>query len=58
MEDVQDGRIKIKAHHWPTFLYDESTPFDAHNIDNGLFRGHFLLRVSVLAFRLCHICVD
>ena len=53
MEDVQDRRIKIKAHHWPTFLYDESSPFDDKNHDKGLLRGHFLLRVSTpgLCFR-------
>lgn len=53
MEDVQDGRIKIRAHHWPTFLYDESLPFDVNNHDKGLLRGHFLLRVSILALRSC-----
>jgi len=46
MELVQDGKIKIKATHYPTFLYDESMGYDPQEIDKGLFRGHLLLRVS------------
>jgi hypothetical protein len=46
MEQVQDGKIKIKASHYPTFMYDEDTEYDPLEIDKGLCRGHFLIRVS------------
>jgi hypothetical protein len=47
MESVQDGRIKIRANHFPTFLYDESPEgYDPREIDKGLCRGYLLLRVS------------
>jgi hypothetical protein len=46
MEQVQDGKIKIKTAHYPTFLYDEAVDYDPNEIDKGLCRGHFLLRVS------------
>ncbi|PCH40537.1 hypothetical protein WOLCODRAFT_16579 [Wolfiporia cocos MD-104 SS10] len=35
-EDVLKGRIRINAGDWPTFLYDEDTPYDPDHIDNGL----------------------
>jgi hypothetical protein len=46
MEKVQDGKIRIKAQYYPTFMYDEETEYDPEEMDKGLCRGHFLLRVS------------
>jgi hypothetical protein len=43
-----DGTIKIVADDWPSFLYEEGV-YDPNEIDKGLLRGHFLLRVSFLA---------
>jgi hypothetical protein len=39
-----DGTIKVVADDWPAFLYDESM-YDPEEIDKGLLRGYFLLRV-------------
>jgi hypothetical protein len=47
MEQVQDGKIPIKAHNYPTFMYDEEMEYDPDEMDKGLFRGHFLLRVCL-----------
>jgi hypothetical protein len=47
MEQVQDGKIKIRAGNYPTFLYDETMEYDLDEINKGLFQGHFLLRVSL-----------
>jgi hypothetical protein len=44
---VLDGTIKVIADDWPTFLYEEGV-YDPGEIDKGLLRGHFLLRVSRL----------
>jgi hypothetical protein len=48
MDQVQDGRIKIKARlgTFPTFMYDKDVEYDRKETDKGLCRGHFLLRVS------------
>jgi hypothetical protein len=44
-----DGTIKIVANDWPAFLYDESM-YDPEEIDKGLLRGYFLLRVWFLMY--------
>jgi hypothetical protein len=48
MDKVQDGRIKIKVHDLPTFLYDDSVPYSPRAIDQGLFKGYYFLRVRLL----------
>jgi len=45
-----DGSIKVVADDWPNFLYDEDM-YDPNELDKGLLRGYFLLRVR--AFFLC-----
>jgi hypothetical protein len=47
-----DGSIEVVANDWPNFLYEESV-YDPNEIDKGLLRGYFLLRVRVFSF-----CVD
>lgn len=48
MEQVKDGKIKITGSTYPTFMYDEDavTVYDPKEIDKGLCRGYFILRVS------------
>ena len=41
-----DGTIKVVAEDWPNFLYEHGV-YDPNEIDKGLLRGHFLLRVSI-----------
>jgi len=51
-DDVGAGRITITAADWPAFLYDnEANSYSADEIDKGLLRGHFLLRVYRHIFR-------
>jgi len=45
-----DGTIKIVAEDWPSFLYEQDL-YDPNEIDKGLLRGYFLLRVCVFTFR-------
>jgi hypothetical protein len=42
-----DGTIKVVADDWPAFLYEVGT-YDPDELDKGLLRGHFLLRVGLL----------
>ncbi|KIJ89513.1 hypothetical protein K443DRAFT_117882, partial [Laccaria amethystina LaAM-08-1] len=44
MTRVQDGKIKIRTKHWPSFLYNEGE-YDREERDKGLFKGYLLLRV-------------
>lgn len=57
LKKLEDGRLEATATDWPSFLYDDSA-LDSENpdpntllwnetdIENGLLRGYFLLRVS------------
>ena len=44
MMRVQDGKIKIRTKHWPSFLYDKGE-YDKEECDKGLFKGFLLLQV-------------
>ena len=46
MEDVNNGKIHVRASQWPTFMYDFEQDYDPNNTDIGLCRGLILLRVS------------
>lgn len=46
---VLNGTIKIRARDFPSFLYPADAKFDGENIDVGLFRGHYFIRVGSLA---------
>jgi hypothetical protein len=46
MTRVQDGKIKIRTKHWPSFLYNEGE-YDREERDKGLFKGYLLLRVRL-----------
>jgi hypothetical protein len=50
MEDVNDRKIRVRASHWPTFMYNFSEKYDPDNMDLGLCRGLILVRVSVLHY--------
>jgi|ERR1700722_2379895 hypothetical protein len=41
-----DGRIKMLADDWCTFLYEDGV-YDESELDKGLLRGYFLLRVRL-----------
>lgn len=43
---VQNGTIQVGAHDFPSFLYPAGTVYDPENKEEGLFRGHVLIRVS------------
>ncbi|KAF8197841.1 hypothetical protein BJ912DRAFT_952284 [Pholiota molesta] len=43
MTDVLEGRIKIKASQWPSFLYPPDTSYDRDSLEDGLFRGKVLI---------------
>lgn len=45
MSKVNDHEIEILATDFPTFMYDESIPYDPENEQSGLFRGYYALRV-------------
>ena len=36
------------AEEWPTFLYDEQSGWSENKVQEGLFRGHVLVRVSAV----------
>jgi hypothetical protein len=44
LDKLRDGRIKMLADDWCTFLYEDGV-YDEAEIDKGLLRGYFLLRV-------------
>ncbi|KAM6491676.1 hypothetical protein JOM56_012920 [Amanita muscaria] len=44
MEKVLTGETKIRDKDFPSFLYDETIPYDPHNKDEGLLQGHVLIR--------------
>ncbi|KAF8874233.1 hypothetical protein BD779DRAFT_1678822 [Infundibulicybe gibba] len=44
MERVKDGQIKIRALDYASWMYDTDM-YDPEEIDRGLLRGYFLLRV-------------
>lgn len=46
MTRAQDGKIKIRTKHWPSFLYDEGE-YDRDERDKGLFKGYLLLWVHL-----------
>jgi len=46
-DEVANGTIPIVAEDWPTFLYEDNV-YDPNELDKGLLRGYFLLRVSFL----------
>lgn len=46
MDQVEDGKIEITAHDWPSFLYDTTTIYDPDDEVTGLFRGFLLVRVK------------
>lgn len=50
MEKMQDGRIKVTAADFPTFLYPLGTEYDPGTIDTQLFRGPLLVRVSTFFY--------
>jgi len=43
---LRDGCVSVNDEDWPSFLYEDGI-YDPETIDEGLFRGYFLLRVSV-----------
>ncbi|KAF8172469.1 hypothetical protein BJ912DRAFT_1080626 [Pholiota molesta] len=43
MASVLDGTTKIKASHWPSFLYPPNTPYNRESLDDGLFTGPVLV---------------
>ena len=47
MKFVREGKdgYKMKASDLPSFLYPHGTIYDEENLDNGLFRGHVIIRV-------------
>jgi hypothetical protein len=47
MDRVQDGRITIKVYDLPTFLYNDTVPYNRHAINQGLFKGYYFLRVHL-----------
>jgi hypothetical protein len=44
VEKLRDGRIKMLADDWCNFLYEDGV-YDEDELDKGLLRGYFLLRV-------------
>jgi hypothetical protein len=46
MASVLDGTTKIKASHWPSFLYPPNTPYNRESLDDGLFTGPVLVAVG------------
>lgn len=46
-DQVQNGSIKIGANEYPSFLYPVDTVYDPTNDEEGLFRGHIFIRVSI-----------
>ena len=50
----QDSDLSLIAEDWPTFLYDELTGWNQNDIRKGLFRGHILVRVSVINSKITH----
>jgi hypothetical protein len=53
MARVQDGKMKIRTKHWPSFLYDERG-YDMNDRERGLFKGYFLLRVRHSSAIFCN----
>ena len=46
MFDNNDPNFQLVAEEWPTFLYNEEAGWNAEKAENGLFRGHVLIRVG------------
>lgn len=44
--DVKEGRLKLRAGDFPSFLYPEDE-FDPDNLDKGLLKSPFLLAVFI-----------
>ena len=42
----EDPNWQLIAEEWPTFLYDEQAGWSEAKVNQGLFRGHVLVRVS------------
>jgi len=47
LNKLKDGRIKIMAEDWPTFLYDSHSTYNPEDIEVGLMRGHLAVRVRI-----------
>ena len=41
---IENGEFKVTADDWPAFMY-ESSVYDPDELDKGLLRGTYLLRV-------------
>ena len=46
--DTNDPNFQLVAEEWPTYLYDEEAGWNIEKPENGLFRGHVLIRVGVM----------
>ena len=53
-ERVESGEIKVRAAHWPTFMYNFEDGYDPNNKQLGLCRGLLLVRVRS-SFLINHI---
>ena len=47
MDGVITGSRTITENDWPSFLYDPALYDPARCKDQGLLRGHYLIRVSI-----------
>jgi hypothetical protein len=45
---IESGEYRVTALQFPALLYQEGS-YDPDNLLNGLFRGHFLIRVSFVS---------
>jgi len=53
-ERVETGEIKVRAAHWPAFMYSFVNGYDPDDKQNGLCRGLLLVRVRS-SFLVDHI---
>ena len=46
-KSLAPNTLQATAYELPRFLYPEDQEYDPDDIENGLFRGHYLLFVSI-----------
>ena len=53
ISSIESGECPVTAFQFPALLYEEGS-YDPNNLLQGLFRGHFLIRVS-LSYTVLHL---
>jgi hypothetical protein len=58
MDEVINGRIKLRASQFPSFLYDSEIDYDPNAPEEGFLRGSVLVRVCASLLHRFFSCIN